>query len=222
MGDDQARPGKFRRRLAEARHDEVVRQAVKAIAAHARRRDLARQGKLLRESGLGAVEGGIEASNLRQVRRRSGDILDRREIVRLVEWRERHQRGQRGHDIGIDPDRCGEGRAAMHHAMAESLHRPAAQKFPSELQDLRGGRLVVERRLAPLALRHDRPLVIGRAQMRRQADLLDLPVKQRRAFARRVVERELDAGRSSVQDGDAAFARGFWSQFGSLLGLIGG
>jgi hypothetical protein len=73
-----------------------------------------------------------------------------------------------------------------------------------------------------MALRHDRSLVIGRAQMRRQADLLDLPAKQRRAFARRVVERELDAGRSSVQDGDAAFAQGFWSQFGSLLGLIGG
>jgi hypothetical protein len=168
------------------------------------------------------VEGGIEAGNLRQVRRGSGDILDRCEIVRLVERRERHQRGQPGHDIGIDPDRSGEGRAAMHHAMAESLHRPAAQQLLPELQDLRGGCLVVERRFAPLALRHDRPLVIGRAQVRCQADLLDLPVKQRRAVARRVVERELDAGRSSVEDGDAAFAQGFWSQFGSLLGLIGG
>jgi hypothetical protein len=177
MQDDQARAGEVRHQLAQSPHDEVVRQAVKAVAAHAGRRELARQGELLRESRLSAMEGGVEAGHLRQVWRRSGDVVDRRETVRLVKRRKRHQLGQPGPHGIIDPDRRGEGRAAMDDAMAEGHHRPAAQQRGTQPEDLRGCRAVIERRGAPAALGHDRSRAIGRAEAWREADLLDLSTK---------------------------------------------
>ena len=54
--------------LAEPRDDVVVGQAVEAVAADAGCRELARQGEFLGKRRLVAVEGGVEAGDLRQSR----------------------------------------------------------------------------------------------------------------------------------------------------------
>ena len=136
--------------------------------------------------------------------RGGGDRLDRREIVRLVQRRQRHQLGERGHDVGIDPHRRGEFSAAVDDAMAEGQHRPAAQQLAAELQDLGRGAAMIELARAPASLGDDRrPSASATASVGGDADVLDLPAKQQRAVAARLVERELDARRAGIEDGDA-------------------
>ena len=77
---------------------------------------------------LAAMERGIEAGDLRHMRRRFGDGRDRRQIVRLVQGRQRRQLRERGHDLVIDPDRRGVMRAAVHDAMSECQHRRAVEQ----------------------------------------------------------------------------------------------
>ena len=150
------------------------------------------------------MERGIEAGDLRDVGRRRGDERDGREIVRLVQRRQRHQRLERGHDARIDPDRRGEFGAAVDDAMAEREHGTAGQELAPELQDLVGGALVIELALGPAALGDGRARGVGCRKMGGESDILDLSVKQQRAVAARLIERELDAGRAGVEDGDAA------------------
>ena len=133
-----------------------------------------------------------------------GDRLDGREIVRLVQRRQRHQLGQRGHDVGIDPHRRGEFSAAVDDTMAEGQHGTAGQELAPELQDLGRGAAVIELALAPAALGDDRARSVGGREVGGEADVLDLSAKQQRAVAARLVERELDARRAGIEDGDAA------------------
>ena len=91
MRDDDLAAGAFGRDPRQGRGDVFVRQPVKPVAADALRRQFARQGELLRHGRLGMVEGGIEAGDLRDARRRRGDGADRRDMVRLMQWRQRDQ-----------------------------------------------------------------------------------------------------------------------------------
>ena len=65
MGDDQAGLRQRRIDLFQPWHDEIVGQAVEAVAAHAGRREIARQGEVLGQRRLGAMERGVEAGDLR-------------------------------------------------------------------------------------------------------------------------------------------------------------
>jgi hypothetical protein len=73
--------------------------AVKSMVAHAGCGEIARQGELLRQRRLRAMEGGVEAGDLRHRRCSRCNRLDRREIVRLVQRRKRNQLGER-----LDPE----------------------------------------------------------------------------------------------------------------------
>ena len=113
---------------------------MEAVATHARRRDLARQREGLRQRRLAAVEGGIEAGDLRQVRRRPRDepalVPDCAAGAAAPAAPARQARPARLSSIS---DRRGEFSAAMDDTMAEGQHRPAGQELAAERQDLRGG-----------------------------------------------------------------------------------
>ena len=92
---------------------------MKAVAAHAFRVQVLRDGKMVRNRCMTAVEGRIEAGNLGELRKNRANGANRREIVRLMQGRKRH--------IALKPcehllgyqDRTVILGAAMHDAMAE-------------------------------------------------------------------------------------------------------
>ena len=89
--DDHAAVGDLRRDLGQDRGDVLVRQAVEAVALHAGLADLARQRHQLGDRRLAAMEARVEAGDLRHAGQPLGDRLDGREVVRLVERRERDE-----------------------------------------------------------------------------------------------------------------------------------
>ena len=63
---------------------------MKAIATNPGRREARRQREQLRHLGNGAVESRVEAGELWRTRQPPEHDADRREVVRLVQRRERH------------------------------------------------------------------------------------------------------------------------------------
>ena len=84
MCEDDPLVSKVRRELLEARRKELIREAMKSVAANALLGEAPRQGERLGESGLGAMEGSIEAGDLRDFRCGLKDRADRSEVVRLM------------------------------------------------------------------------------------------------------------------------------------------
>ena len=84
-----------RRRLrVESRQhggDVLVRQAVEPVAPDARLVQLGRQRESLRDVGIGPVEGGVEAGDLRQIRHPLQQQGDRRQVVGLMQGGERDE-----------------------------------------------------------------------------------------------------------------------------------
>ena len=64
---------------------------MKAVAPHARFGHRARQGEQLRDIWLVAVKRGVEARDLRQVRKPLSEDADRRQVVGLMKGRQRHE-----------------------------------------------------------------------------------------------------------------------------------
>ena len=89
MGDDDAAAGDLGRHLGQALGDVFVGEAVEAVAADALVVERARQGVAVGVRGVAAVEGGVEAGDLRHVRVDLHREADRREVVRLVQRRQR-------------------------------------------------------------------------------------------------------------------------------------
>ncbi len=115
MGDDHPRIAQLRRDFRQAAGDVLVGQAVEAITAHALLRQLPRDGEGLCLPGLVAVEGGVEAGDLRQLRMRLRQRADGGEVVRLVQRGERDQTVQLIQHGGGQQHRGGVADAAMNH-----------------------------------------------------------------------------------------------------------
>jgi hypothetical protein len=98
--------------------DVLVGKSVKAVALDAGFRQPSRQREQPRQLRLGLMELGVEAGDLAQAWTVLRDGLDRSQVVRLVQRRERAQGAQRGQRRRGDFHRRGEAIAAMHHAMA--------------------------------------------------------------------------------------------------------
>ncbi len=98
MSHDDAALGKVRRFLLEARSDVFVRQPVKAVAAHAIGIILVGQRIAVRDLGMAAMEGGIEAGHLQELRLTLHDGADRTHVVRLMQRRQRSE----GFELGRD------------------------------------------------------------------------------------------------------------------------
>ena len=91
---------------------------MKAVAAHALVVIGAGQGVGVIDEGMAAMEGGVEAGDLRRRRECLHRRLDAGDIVRLVERRERNERAQVGERCFVDQDRRGVVWPSMDDAMA--------------------------------------------------------------------------------------------------------
>jgi hypothetical protein len=190
--------------LRQGARNVFVGQAVEAVAAHAALGDGRRQRERLRQLGLRAVERGVEAGDLRHLRQAPGDQPDRREVMRLVQWRERHELLQLLHHPGVEPDGLRVRHAAVHHAMAHGGEAVCAAMRLQELDEVRHAAVVAEARaLAPVLLPEARARRVPGGEARRRIQALEEPGKaQRELPALLKEERELDAGGARVEDED--------------------
>jgi hypothetical protein len=78
---------------------------MEAVAPNALRGELARQCEFLRQRRLAAMECGVEAGDLRHLRSNRADCTDRADVMGLVQWGERYQAFEHGHDLAIDQHR---------------------------------------------------------------------------------------------------------------------
>ena len=144
VSEDDPPVGKLRRELLQARSEELVGEAVKSIAANAFLREAPRQGERLRQIGLGAMEGRVEAGDLRYLRRGHHDRTDGGEVMRLMQGRERLEFGEVvEHGLG-HPHRRGVVETPVDHAMTEGDNRPSFEQRAPVLNDLACGGAVVE------------------------------------------------------------------------------
>ena len=91
VGNDHFCIGQRGRSFVEPLRNIFVGETVEAVAAHPQLGNLSRQGEHLRECRLRAMEGCIEARDLRNVRRLLGDGINSGKIMGLVQWRKRTQ-----------------------------------------------------------------------------------------------------------------------------------
>ena len=92
---------------------------MKAVAAHALVVIGAGQGVGVVDEGMAAMEGGVEAGDLRRRRESLHRRFDAGDIVRLVERRERNERRKLGERCVVDQDWRGVIRPSMDDAMAD-------------------------------------------------------------------------------------------------------
>src|ERR1700744_5910743 len=94
MGDDHVLSRDLWRYRAQLSGDELVGEAMKAIATHALVVIGARQRVGVVDERMAAVESGVEARDLRRGRESLHRRFDAGDIMRLVERRERDERLQ--------------------------------------------------------------------------------------------------------------------------------
>ena len=190
--------------LRQHRRDVFVRQPVEAVPAHAAVGDRLGQRERLRHRRRAAVERRVEARHLRQVRRAREHGPDRREIVRLVQRRERDVFFQRGQDRRIHAHGLRVFHAAVHHPVADPrqpmLGELGAQESDQMIERVGVGELdpITPRLLAE----HLSGAVLG-DEARRRMQTLGLPARNQLQLVTALGEhRELEARRARVQNGD--------------------
>ena len=168
MGDDHPALGEARIVVFQDGRDVVVGQPVEAVAPHAALAHLARQREQARDVGLGLVEGGVEAGDLRHPRKAAAHDPDRLQVVGLMQRRERHQRFKRLDDGFVDQHRTGEGLAAMDDPMPDG-HELAFLLMLAQPRDQVHQRLLVPEPVAgaPRHLVEDCPARVLDEEVRR-------------------------------------------------------
>ena len=120
MSDDDTRVGDFRRDRLQAIGDIFIGEAVEAVAANALRVETFRQGEMVGNCAMTAVESRIEAGDLRQLRKARAERLHGGEIVRLMKRRQRDVALEFVEDGRVDEDRPVIFRSAVHDAVPDS------------------------------------------------------------------------------------------------------
>ena len=178
---------------------------MEAVADQAPVGQPARQREELRQARLGAVEAGVEAGHLGQLRRPRRDRADGRQIDRLVQRRKWRQGLERRDDVVIDPDWPRERAPAMDHPVTggdrvegDGLALHPGQERRHQVAMSRGR---VDRGQA--FRRRDVAAPVPRRENRLPADAGDLAPEQRLGLGPvRRIEREFEARRAGVDDED--------------------
>ena len=149
---------------------------MEAVAPHALVVERPRQGIAVGVRRVAAVKRGVEAGDLRHLRI---DLLrqpDRREVVRLVQRRQRRELGEPRQHAGIDPHRPVEVRPPVHDTVADRPELEAAEARQPAPELARGGGKVgqLPRRIAAVDQR--RAISADGLQPRMHADAVDLPL----------------------------------------------
>ena len=186
--------GDFRRDRLQAIGDIFVGEAVEAVAANALRVETFRQGEVIGNRAMTAVESRIEAGDLRQLRKARAERLHGGEIVRLMQRRQRDVALELGEDGCVDQDRLVVFRSAVHDAVPDSggleasVPRGATRrrqiKLPGRRSPDQGDNLVDQRRRRSAASARNRGFVPIPSIC---------PLSRRRGSAR-IEHLELDAG----------------------------
>jgi hypothetical protein len=202
MGDDHPARPDGGHGVAQMVGHVFVGQSVEAVAAHAFRIEALGNGVAVRQFIVRAMEGGIETGNLGKLWKAREDRADRRQIVRLMQRRQRRVSFKIGDNVAVDQDRPIVFWAAVDDPLTDGdrldlsrLAQPCARGLQGcgYIFDLFGSKGLVDQRL-----------LVGRfrAQTRPRADAVDLPLDQALRPAGRLNGKhlELDAGRAGVDD----------------------
>ena len=176
---------------------------MEAITPHARVRIFARDSEGLRQLRLAAMKRGVETSDLREVWPRRVDGAYDREIVRLMQRRQRNVFRQAVDGCFGEEHGRSEGAAAVHDAMAD--HRDLRALEPRRHHAHHGlSRRVVIKAFRRKLLRLKR-LALRACQFhaRRRADAFDQALETQRRLCCSLEDPELKAGRAGVDHGDA-------------------
>ena len=119
MRDDDAPLGHFRRNFSQPARDIFIGDAVKAVTPDSLLGIFSRDGESLRDRRLAAMEGRVETGDLRQLRMGGPYRPNDREIMRLMQRRERNEGGEPLDDVVRKQQRRGIFAPAMHDAMAD-------------------------------------------------------------------------------------------------------
>src|SRR4051812_27331051 len=92
---------------------------MKSVAAYALLGVATRKRKLLRDGRLCPMKSGIEACNLRQLGGAPRQRPDGRQVVRLMQGRQRNERLELGERSRVDEHGVGEARAPMDDSMPD-------------------------------------------------------------------------------------------------------
>src|SRR5262245_533577 len=133
-------------RVAEGdyRGDILVREAMESVAAHAGLVQVGGYREALREVGVGRVKRRVETGDLRQTRPPFEQKRDWRQVVGLVQRRQRNESLQRLEDIAVDENRPRESGSAVHHPVSDRLELDALALFPDELRQMLDRAVVTE------------------------------------------------------------------------------
>ena len=175
--------------------DVFVRQSVEAVALNAGAADVAGQRDQFGDRRLPAMKARVEAGDLRHTGKLLGHGVNRRQVVGLVEWRQGHQRSQRGEHLRGDERGTGERRPAVHDTVTDPEHAGAAVLGAEPGRErVERGAAVVNGRLVQRMVRQGRAgTVFGREAWGRP-DALNLPARfQPPVDLRPAVDAELEA-----------------------------
>src|SRR6185437_14048385 len=190
--DHHSRVGELRCDSRQARGNKLVRKSVEAVAADPGIGKRAGDCKDLRDAGLRAMECRVEAGDLREMRHGVRDHPNGREVVRLMQWRERDQSPERMNDVGRDLYRRGELGSAMHDSMTDGGYTLLPEQFLARVQNLQRRSRVIQFGCRPAALGDGPPRRVRDLQPRRDTDGLDLSAKTEQKIVVWVVDGELD------------------------------
>ena len=207
MGNDNPPSRHVRVSFAQSGGDIIVGKSVEPVSPDSGIVQVSGQREALGHSRLAMMERSVEACDLRQPGRHGGDGTDRREIVWLVQRRQRTQRLQLVQHGIIDKRCVSKSSPAMEHAMPDRERLFTAKMRPHPVYEKAEQGLVVRLVPARPGLFCDDPAVrIFGDQVRHRADALDLPIQQQRRFlfVLRGIARELYAGRPRVDDDNRA------------------
>ena len=167
---------------------------MEAVAAHPFVVEAVGYGIAIGRRGMAAMERGVEAGDLRQLRKALADRADRRKVVRLVQRRERHEALELRDHLVVDQNRLRVDRPAMDDAMPDGGKVDAVLLPQHGAGDLdRGGEIAHLAGLIGL-IGENRVVGAGRLQPRAGSDAVDLTANdRRRAAARRREHLELEA-----------------------------
>src|ERR1043166_4357304 len=175
---------------------------MKAVSADAVGVEALRNRVAVRDRIVRSMKGGIKAGDLRKIGLTRADRPDRREIVRLVQRRQRNVAREAGKNVVVDPDWPAIIRSAVNNAMPNRDRLKSlcfAQPAPCSRQGSRNVRYPFRR------IRFIDELALARAfgpQSRLRPDTVDLPFDQaaRLGLAVRTEDLELDPRRTGVED----------------------
>ena len=147
------------------------------------------------------MKGRVEAGHLGQPREARRQCIDCRQIVRLVQRRQRYQRAQVLQDLRIDEPRRDAGNTPMRHAMPCRRQSIGSEMRLDPFEEMRE-QLIVRRVRVPGPIRKTMTEAVLRRKMRSGADAFDFTMDgaAQRLDGAPGEQRKLDAGRSCIDD----------------------